>query len=88
MDTFKLQTEFDLRDICRGVMMCPMDQLTAQGYDLQFGTNVVGELLLGRRVYLSNVAQATFASRNCYFLSLSQRPKVLELPFALSTRPL
>ncbi|EIN12452.1 NAD(P)-binding protein [Punctularia strigosozonata HHB-11173 SS5] len=25
-----------------GVMMCPLDMLTAQGYDLQFGTNVLG----------------------------------------------
>ncbi|KZV61496.1 NAD(P)-binding protein [Peniophora sp. CONT] len=25
-----------------GVMACPMDQLTAQGYDMQLGTNVVG----------------------------------------------
>ncbi|TFK51790.1 NAD(P)-binding protein [Heliocybe sulcata] len=25
-----------------GVMMCPIEQVTAQGYDMQFGTNVLG----------------------------------------------
>ncbi|EPQ56499.1 NAD P-binding protein [Gloeophyllum trabeum ATCC 11539] len=25
-----------------GVMICPIDQVTAQGYDMQFGTNVLG----------------------------------------------
>lgn len=29
----------------RGVMQPPIDQLTSDGYDLQFGTNVLGELL-------------------------------------------
>ena len=29
----------------RGVMVPPIDQLTADGYDLQFGTNVVGHFL-------------------------------------------
>ncbi|KZT52555.1 NAD(P)-binding protein [Calocera cornea HHB12733] len=29
-----------------GVMMCPMDQLTKQGYDMQFGTNVLGHAYL------------------------------------------
>lgn len=30
----------------RGVMTPPIDQLTAQGYDLQFGTNVLGHYYL------------------------------------------
>jgi len=29
-----------------GVMICPTDQLTAQNYDLQFGTNVIGHFFL------------------------------------------
>ncbi|KAK7053522.1 short-chain dehydrogenase/reductase family protein [Favolaschia claudopus] len=29
-----------------GVMVCPSDMLTAQGYDLQFGTNVIGHFFL------------------------------------------
>ena len=28
---------------CRGVFVPPMEQLTAQGYDSQFGTNVLGK---------------------------------------------
>ncbi len=28
-----------------GVMLAPMDMLTKQGYDLQFGTNVIGTSL-------------------------------------------
>lgn len=31
------------RMLCRGVMWCPIDQLTPDGFDMQFGTNVVGE---------------------------------------------
>jgi hypothetical protein len=29
-----------------GVMASPMEQVTAQKYDLQFGTNVIGDLRL------------------------------------------
>lgn len=29
---------------CRGVMQPPIEQLTSDGYDLQFGTNVLGEI--------------------------------------------
>ena len=31
-------------NLFRGVMIPPMEQLTADGYDLQFGTNVLGRL--------------------------------------------
>jgi hypothetical protein len=27
-----------------GVMACPIEQITAQKYDLQFGTNVIGKV--------------------------------------------
>ena len=30
--------------ISSGVMVPPIEQVTTQGYDLQFGTNVVGAL--------------------------------------------
>ena len=29
-------------NLFRGVMIPPIEQLTADGYDLQFGTNVLG----------------------------------------------
>lgn len=49
----KLQRAFDLIHAflltagshqCRGVMQPPIEQLTSDGYDLQFGTNVLGEM--------------------------------------------
>ncbi|KAJ7103405.1 NAD(P)-binding protein [Mycena belliarum] len=33
-----------------GVMNTPIEQLTAQGFDLQFGTNVIGHFLLTKRL--------------------------------------
>jgi hypothetical protein len=27
-----------------GVMACPIEQITAQNFDLQFGTNVIGKV--------------------------------------------
>lgn len=36
----------DLRLMGRGVMVPPIGQITAQGYDLQFGTNVLGHYYL------------------------------------------
>ncbi|KAK7034767.1 short-chain alcohol dehydrogenase [Paramarasmius palmivorus] len=33
-----------------GVMVPPLEQLTKQGYDLQFGTNVIGHYLLTKRL--------------------------------------
>ena len=34
--------------ISRGVMCPPPDALTAEGYDMTFGTNVIGQLIYGR----------------------------------------
>jgi hypothetical protein len=42
----------------RGVMNTPIDQLTAQGLDLQFGTNVVGHYLLTKLLLPSLIAGA------------------------------
>lgn len=32
--------------VISGIMACPLDQLTDDGYDMQFGTNVLGHYLL------------------------------------------
>ncbi|EIN04817.1 NAD(P)-binding protein [Punctularia strigosozonata HHB-11173 SS5] len=40
------QTRLDALIANAGVMIPPIEQLTAQGYDLQFGTNVLGHFLL------------------------------------------
>lgn len=42
-----------------GVMKPPVDQLTAQNFDLQFGTNVLGHLLFIRLLYPLLVSTAT-----------------------------
>ncbi|CAL1713794.1 unnamed protein product [Somion occarium] len=39
------ETELHLLFLNAGVMVPPLDQITAEGYDLQFGTNVVGHFL-------------------------------------------
>jgi hypothetical protein len=41
----------------RGVMIPPKEMLTVQGYDLQFGTNVLGNLLPFRFVHAHAVAK-------------------------------
>ncbi|KAJ7486350.1 NAD-P-binding protein [Mycena galericulata] len=40
------ESKLDLLFNNGGVMISPTDQLTAQGYDLQFGTNVIGHFFL------------------------------------------
>jgi len=45
-----------------GVMMCPMDQLTKQGYDMQFGTNVLGHAYL--TILLLPLLQSTAKAYN------------------------
>lgn len=52
-----------------GVMNPPVDLLTADGYDLQFGTNVLGEFYFHvalRTVLTLFCLQATFTSPNFY----------------------
>ena len=44
-----------------GVMIPPVDQLTAQRFDLQFGTNVLGHLLFIRLLYPLLVSTITSA---------------------------
>jgi len=44
-----------------GVMMCPIEQVTAQNYDLQFGTNVIGHWLF-TQLLLPALFAATDAS--------------------------
>ena len=44
-----------------GVMIPPVDQLTAQKFDLQFGTNVLGHLLFIRLLYPLLVSTTTSA---------------------------
>ncbi|KZT52553.1 NAD(P)-binding protein [Calocera cornea HHB12733] len=48
-----------------GVMTCPMDQITKQGYDMQFGTNVLGHayLTLSLLPLLQSTAKAHGAAR-------------------------
>lgn len=36
---------------CSGVMDSPIDHVTKQGYDLQFGTNVIGASTIASTLY-------------------------------------
>lgn len=46
-------------------MFPPIEDTTPSGYDLQFGTNVVGEQLSLRRDYMLNPLQAISISQDC-----------------------
>ncbi|KAI0655898.1 NAD-P-binding protein [Cubamyces menziesii] len=45
------ESQLDVLYLCAGVMIPPREQLTAQGYDATFGTNVIGHYLLLRLLY-------------------------------------
>ncbi|KAJ7170001.1 hypothetical protein C8R46DRAFT_220507 [Mycena filopes] len=50
-DEFKSkETKLDVLFNNGGVMNTPIDQLTKQGFDMQFGTNVIGHYLLTKRL--------------------------------------
>lgn len=55
----KKETKLNALIANAGVMVPPVDQLTAQKFDLQFGTNVLGHLLLIRLLYLLLVSTTT-----------------------------
>lgn len=59
-------------------MIPPIEQLTADGYDLQFGTNVIGAYFPPaylRRAYLTRVIQATGISLSYSCLRSSPRQR-------------
>ncbi|KAJ3519276.1 hypothetical protein NM688_g9322 [Phlebia brevispora] len=45
------ETRLDILFLNAGVMVPPIDQLTAQGYDMQFGVNVLGHFLFLKLLY-------------------------------------
>lgn len=67
--------------LCRGLMWPPKEQITSDGYDLQFGTNVIGHfyftellmpaLLAGKETSLDGHARVvTTSSSGAYFHTL------------------
>lgn len=54
----------------RGVMVPPIDQLTTDGYDLQFGTNCLGRLLSISRLIYSKTDTLISVTGHFYFIKL------------------
>ncbi len=55
---------------CSGVMYTPVENITEQGYDMQFGTNVLGVLCIDVTYHKINITfsitcQVTFTSPSC-----------------------
>jgi hypothetical protein len=74
-----------------GVMYTPPEKVTEQGYDMQFGTNVLGVCIevTYRGHYILNDMQVTFTSSN-YSCLFSRRPQRTHLlgPYESSMWPL
>ncbi|KAH9892803.1 NAD-P-binding protein [Cubamyces lactineus] len=66
------ESQLDVLYLNAGVMIPPKDQLTAQGYDATFGTNVIGHYLLCRLLYpiLSASGQSSDPSRLVWLASV------------------
>ncbi|KAI0334991.1 NAD-P-binding protein [Cubamyces sp. BRFM 1775] len=66
------ESQLDVLYLNAGVMMPPRDQLTAQGYDATFGTNVVGHYLFLRLLYplLSASGKSSDPSRLVWLASV------------------
>jgi retinol dehydrogenase 12 len=58
-----------------GVMHPPVEQMTTDGYDMQFGTNVLGELWVGISVYLH--ASDTIVRIGHWFFTESLLPALI-----------
>ena len=74
-----------------GVMYTPPDKVTEQGYDMQFGTNVLGVCIevTFHRHHILNDVQVTFTSSSysCLFSRQPQRTHLLG-PYESSMWPL
>ncbi|GAA5920338.1 hypothetical protein JCM6882_009767, partial [Rhodosporidiobolus microsporus] len=62
------EKQLDLLFCNAGVMACPVDLLTTQGYDLQWGTNVIGHYLL---------CTLLLPSLRASFLSTGTKPRII-----------
>jgi len=54
----RFESRLDVLFNSAGVMWCPIDQITTHGYDMQFGTNVIGHFYLTQLLLPTLIASA------------------------------
>lgn len=65
-----LDTRSTYAAILRGVMVPPIRDITAQGYDLQFGTNVLGAIYCSYVSQLPQLIERSYFAGHFYFTKL------------------